>query len=156
MRGLFELRTAADMFEKLEAEYKALSAAPADSRAAYNFFVTAWHLLEWLYPDQARLKSVRDTQAILQVCEHLAVGAKHFRPTATRLRSVTETGRAHYWAAGYWHPRYWARGYWRDSLVVELDGAARDAFGPQMDVLPLAREAMKFWRSNTDLHPPTT
>jgi hypothetical protein len=157
VKGIFELRTAADLFKKLEADYEALSAAPTDSRVAYNFFVTAWHLLEWLYPvDKSKREQIRDEHPVLQVCEHLAVGAKHFSPGNQRLKSVVNTGRAGHWPQGYWPAGYWPRGYWRDSLVVELAGGARDLFGPQIDVLPLAQEVMKFWRANKDLHPPAT
>jgi hypothetical protein len=35
--------------------------------------------------------------------------------------------------------------------MVELAAGARERFGAQMDVLPLADEVMKFWASNEDL-----
>jgi hypothetical protein len=37
--GAFELRTATDLFRKLEADLEDLVASPYDSRPAYNFFV---------------------------------------------------------------------------------------------------------------------
>jgi len=81
----------------------------------------------------------------------LAVGAKHFEPTNQKLKSVAGTGPSSFWPKGYWHPNFWPKGYWRDSLVVELWGVAREQFGPQMDVLQLAEEVMKFWKNNEDL-----
>ena len=155
MEGIFELRTAADLFRKLQTDYEALVATPADPYTAYNFFVTAWHLLEWLYPGDSSVRQrseTRDQHPVLQVCEHLAVGAKHFSPSDKRLEAVTQTGRASYWAKGWWHPNWWAKGWWRDALVVELAGKAREQFGAQIDVLPLAEEVMRFWRTNEDLH----
>jgi hypothetical protein len=157
MKGIFELRTAADLFRKLEYDFNVLSAAPTDCHAAYNFFVTAWHLLDWLYlADKAKHDTIRDSNPILQVCEHLAVGAKHFVPANRRLKSVMETGRARYWPKGYWHPHYWAKWYWRDSLVVELGESVRETFDPQMDVLPLAQRAIDFWRTYDDLRQSAT
>jgi hypothetical protein len=37
--GVFELRTATDLFRKLEADFEDLVASPYDSRMANNFFV---------------------------------------------------------------------------------------------------------------------
>lgn len=79
------------------------------------------------------------------------MGAKHFEPTNQKLKSVAGTGPSSFWPKGYWHPNFWPKGYWRDSLVVELWGVAREQFGPQMDVLQLAEEVMKFWKNNEDL-----
>lgn len=152
MKGIFELRTAADLYRKLGADYETLAAAPTNSYAAYNFFVTAWHLLEWTYPnDRSTRDQIRNLNPVLQVCEHLAVGAKHLSPSDPKLTAVEQTGQTSHWPRGYWHPNYWARGYWRDALTVELAGAARDRFGAQIDVLPLAEEVMTFWKENRDL-----
>lgn len=163
MKGLFELKTARDLFAKLEWEYESLSSDSKNSYLAYNFFVTSWHLLEWLYPDnlhdkskQKEMKSKREEikalNPILQVCEHLAVGAKHFKPTHSKLKSVSETGRSSYWAKGYWHPNYWHKNYWRDALVVQLIGDAQTQFGENADVLRLANEAITFWRKYMNLN----
>jgi hypothetical protein len=152
MKGIFELKTAADLFRKLESDYDALRGEPTHSYVAYDFFVTGWHLLEWLYPhDESRRNTLRDEHPILQVCEHLAVGAKHFGPTNRHLNSVKESGRSSHWPEGFFHEGYWPEGYWRDALTVELSGAAREVFGPQVDVLPLAEAVMTFWKRNADL-----
>ena len=41
---------------------------------------------------------------ILRVCEHIAVGAKHFIPNPERHDSVKETKREGAWAPGVWEP----------------------------------------------------
>ncbi len=49
-KAWFELRTPADLLAKLKADGERLRAEPADSHAAFDFFVTAWHLADWVYP----------------------------------------------------------------------------------------------------------
>ena len=51
MGGIFELRDYRDLMAKLERDLEAITENPRDSGATFNFFVTAWHLLEWVYPD---------------------------------------------------------------------------------------------------------
>ena len=53
MKGIFNLASAPDLLKKLEADYKRVTCDPLNSYAAYDFVVTAWHLLEWQYPDAA-------------------------------------------------------------------------------------------------------
>jgi hypothetical protein len=47
VKGAFELRTPCQLFDKLEADFKRVQSDSLDSFAAYDFFVTAWHLVEW-------------------------------------------------------------------------------------------------------------
>src|SRR5688572_3007604 len=97
MKGVFGLKSPQDLFKKLESEYESLKANPSDAYVAYNFFATAWHLLEWKYPGKrgtsnaiAREK-IRHGSTLLQLCEHLAVGAKHFDHLSPRHKSVSDT-----------------------------------------------------------------
>ena len=147
MRGFFELQTAADLFEKLKRDYSRLEQASADSRIAFDFVVTAWHLCEWKYPAVTERSDAISRHPILRVCEHLAVGAKHFEPTSNRHGSVAGMSqrRRGSWAPGAWAPGVWAKGFWGKQLVVHLDGEARDHFGPSLTVLELAEHVMSAW-----------
>jgi hypothetical protein len=51
MEGVFGLNSENELLKKLEWEYENLSKDYKNPFVAYNFFVTAWHLLEWKYPD---------------------------------------------------------------------------------------------------------
>jgi hypothetical protein len=46
--GFFTLQTAHDLFAKLQREFDRLSARPTDIDVAWNFFVTADHLVDWV------------------------------------------------------------------------------------------------------------
>jgi hypothetical protein len=50
MPGVFELRSPADLLAKLGRELERLRTAPNDVDHAFNFFVTAEHMLDWLHP----------------------------------------------------------------------------------------------------------
>lgn len=113
MKGVFDLATAKDLLRKLEADHKRVHADPLDSFAAFDFVVTAWHLLEWAHPtDAAARKALYDADPLLGVCEHLAVGAKHFAPTSPKHTSVASTDVEGFWAKGFWAPNFWAKGVW--------------------------------------------
>jgi hypothetical protein len=149
MRGLFDLLSGDDLCAKLEHDYERVSRNPADVFAAFDFLVTAWHLLEWKYPGKSSQKQREDMYKqypILALCEHLAVGGKHFEPANKKLNSVSETRRDSVWERGVWAPGVWQRGTWKDDLVVELTGEARVAFGARLTMKELADLVMKFWR----------
>jgi hypothetical protein len=53
MIGFFDLKTAADLRAKLRRDIEKLRAEPTNPDAAFNFFVTALHMLDWIYPKNA-------------------------------------------------------------------------------------------------------
>src|SRR5215471_6819170 len=98
MQGVFELKTAKDLLEKVRHDYQRLMRDPQNAYAALDFFVTARHMPDWLYPgDSAAQKQKRkqlfDSHLLLQVCRHLADGSKHFEATAKQHTSVKDTSR---------------------------------------------------------------
>jgi hypothetical protein len=50
--GVFELRTPEDLLGKLRVDLKRLEADPLDQYAAFDFFVSASHMPDWLSPGQ--------------------------------------------------------------------------------------------------------
>lgn len=150
MKGVFGLNSDADLFKKLEWEYERLIADPSNAYVAYNFFVTAWHLLEWKYPDPqgATRNRIRDAAPLLQICEHLAVGAKHFDRLHKRHTSVSHSARSGIWAPRLWAPGTWAKGAWAEWLEISLTGDARKEFGDRINAHDLARHVMDYWRKN--------
>ncbi|MEQ8694610.1 MAG: hypothetical protein RIC85_04725 [Gammaproteobacteria bacterium] len=148
MKGVFGLEGSTDLHRKLKWEFATLSKDPKNPYLAFNFFVTAWHLLEWVYPgteNKEQRTGMREANPILKVCEHLAVGAKHFEATRKRINSVNTTGEGGVWAEGVWAKGVWRDGVWATWLVVHLDGEAKEAFGERKKVMDLAKAAMEFW-----------
>lgn len=147
MKGIFDLNSHTDLFKKLEWEFDRLIADPSNAYLAYNFFVTAWHLLEWKYPDpggKAQRDKIRDQTPLLQICEHLAVGAKHFNPTSKRHQSVSNAKRSDAWG-GAWGEAWGSS--WSNWLVVELSGDAQKTYGDKIKVDALADHVMNYWRA---------
>jgi hypothetical protein len=150
LKGIFELRSPDDLLRKLEADFARVTADPLDSHAAFDFFVTAWHLVEWKHPPPTQAtehSALLARRPILRVCEHIAVGAKHFEPTSKQHKSVVDTAATGAWAKGGWAPGSWTPGAWSGDLVVHLDGQARDQLGPTIAVQELARRVVDVWRS---------
>jgi hypothetical protein len=150
LKGVFELRSAEQLLKKLEADLDRVIGNSLDSYAAFDFFVTAWHLVEWKHPrnsDEAARSALLRRHPVLRVCEHLAVGAKHFEPDSQRHTSVTDSARVDSWASGAWPTGVWAPGTWAAELVVHLDGTAREQLGEKVTVQRLARLVMDAWRS---------
>ena len=137
--GSFDLRSPRDLLAKLHHDLRRLEAEPLDQYAAFDFFVTAWHMLDWIDPgeDQTakdRRKAIRDRSVILKVCDHLASGSKHFQATAKRHDSVkaTEHHRGAF-SSGF------SRGFDTSMLCVHLEGQAAVALGAMVEVVDLAR-----------------
>jgi hypothetical protein len=133
----FDLRTAADLFRKVEEDLKALQDAPSDVRLAFNFFVTVEHLPDWL--DQ---RSLVKKNCALRVVSHLANGAKHFVLDDSRHKSVKKAEASRYVEDGYVEP-----GYVADVLEVHLSAdEAKEMGRPVIDVLTLGQKVVQFWK----------
>jgi hypothetical protein len=149
MKGVFGLRNARDLLAKLEADHARVQADSTDAFAAYDFAVVAWHLLEWALPGNthaAARASLIAANPMLRVCEHLAVGAKHFEPSPKRHKSVAGDDIGGVWGRGVWAPGTWAKGTWNESITIQLDGDAADTYGPEITIMELADTMLSFWK----------
>lgn len=151
--GFFELRTASDLLAKLERDLEKLEAAPDSSDLAFNFFVTAESLREWVSPGEAnaglRTREI-NSSLVLQVCSHIANGAKHFELSPRRHRSVEAAEAQHGMFSGdHFSPEMFPPGFFGGTvLVVELTGDARAAFGDEIECVPLARRVLAHWKAH--------
>jgi hypothetical protein len=147
MPGIFDLETSQELYGKLKRDFAAFEQDQLNSDLAFNLFVTAWHLLEWTYPnDSSKQKQIRDSNAVLQVCEHLAVGAKHFNATNKKHQSVKQSGfSGGAWASGVWAKGSWAPGVWGEKLSITLENDAATQLGNSISAIDLAKNVMDFW-----------
>ncbi len=144
-QGLFQLHGPRDLLAKLRHDYGRLQKAPNDPYVAFDFFVTAEHLLDWIHPGAAGKASrtlEREQHLILQVVSHLATGAKHFVPEARHHVSVQHADIA---PTTYGESEYGTAAYGAPHLVVNLDGPAAVAFGTSVTPLNLATRALEHW-----------
>jgi hypothetical protein len=152
VRGAFTLRTAEDLLAKLENDLSLLKRDRANPYLAFNFFVTAEHMLDWIYPGYANKKkreAERDSEVLLQICSHLATGAKHFVAEAAHHNSVASSG-----TRGRWNP---FGGPFSSPLLtpggipvlrVQLDGDAITTYGNSIEVLRLAELIYDYWKKH--------
>jgi hypothetical protein len=149
MAGLFDLISADDLCAKLDHDCRRVKANSADVFAAFDFTMTAWHLLEWRHQGSSN-RAARDALCaqypVLGLCEHLCVSGKHYAPTNPKHQSVLGTFRSSAWARGFWASGFWGKNVWKDGLVIELSGAARSALGDRLTMEQFADLVMAFWR----------
>lgn len=153
MRGFGSLQSVWDLREKLEHDFRVLKERPADTYAAYNFFVTAEHLLDWLYPGDrgstgaAARKTERETDVLLRIVHDLANGAKHFELNPERHDSVVHVDHSDYGRGSY------GTGPFGGDLIVSLDGDAASQYGASMSALDLARNVHAYWQRHPEVRP---
>jgi hypothetical protein len=93
-QGFAQLRSTHDLLSKLKSDRARMEGDPNDVYPAFDFFVTAEHLVDWYYPDTQDQKRRRDrtdlrnSEPLLQIVSHIANGAKHFEATAAHHQSV--------------------------------------------------------------------
>jgi hypothetical protein len=97
MEGFFEMITPAHLLQKLEREYEAWRQEPLNTDRAWNFFITAEHLPDWLVRTDSqslgglKITTFKRQTPLLRICSHLANDGKHFRPSTTQHTSVAST-----------------------------------------------------------------
>lgn len=153
MEGFGTLMSAKDLCGKLEHDFRLIEADPGSTYAAYNFFVTAEHMLDWLYPgDQgtsgaASRTAERESGLLLRVVSNIANGAKHFKPNPKRHDSVTHIDHSD---SPYGSGAYGA-GPYGGGLIISLDGPAAANYGTTISALELARYVLDHWRAHSAL-----
>lgn len=147
--GFGNLQSPLDLIRKLEHDRARMAADPGDTYAAFDFFVTAEHLVDWTIPDAPGVdrrgdrKARRESNRLLEITSHIASGAKHFRATASHHDSVKH---ADVHREGAFDPRAFSpssfspAAFSMPGLHIELDD------GTLMHAYSLADEVLAFWK----------
>lgn len=146
-KGLFALQRPQDLLTKLRHDFKRLELSPLDQYAAFDFFVTAEHMVDWQYPhdtDSSKRTKLKNSTVLLQVCSHIANGSKHFQATAKQHVSV-KTTEVH--SGAFQRDAFQADAFDVSRLIVQLQGRAARELGKSIDVLELARRVLEFWET---------
>lgn len=153
--GFGELNTPRDLLCKLEYDLKRMKESPQDQYAAFDFFVTAEHIVDWIHSDSKSpndnknsRNDLRSNEAVLRITSHIANGGKHFRALAGHHTSVKEVKKERYFKSGYIE-----EGYTQDPLMVHLDPEEAKAIGApegasEIDATRLAHIVLEYWRAN--------
>lgn len=149
-----ELRSPADLIRKLNHDLQRMAAAGSDQYAAFDFFVTADSIVDWLHPEvigdesatkeqKIKKSDLRKNNDLLRITSHIANGAKHF--VVTRHNSITGIEKSRYVEKGYVED-----GYFEDPLLIHLtpEEAMRLEVHGAIKAIELARLVFQFWSEN--------
>jgi hypothetical protein len=148
MSDFFRLKNAFDLREKLRRDLEKLKAKPLDADAAFNFFITALHMLDWVYPGKTNAKRVaaEKSSVLLRVCADLGNGAKHFELEIRKETSVSATSQLQGGWFGLWLSPWWFGDlFGSERLIVSLAGDASTTLGQIIEVTELAEKLMEYW-----------
>lgn len=148
----FGLREPLDLVWKLERELIRMRSEPSHTDHAFNFFVTAEHILDWLHPGNAgkRTRDIERKDRLLATVSHLASGAKHFSHLHTHHKSVR----------GMDQPGLVKRVLHRAlgvsrlpdaPLVIELDEPIDAGGETRWEAIALAKRVLDYWMNRLEV-----
>jgi len=153
--GIFDLNSPQDLLMKLKHDYQLMEKHPFDTYLAFNFFVSAEAMLDWLYPGKENKKireSLRYSEVLIQITSHLASGAKHFSNLSSHHDTINDTTRTVGYFNNYFPKGYIPSGYFgNDILLIYLDGDAAIKFGKTITALELAEKVLIYWETSTHI-----
>lgn len=144
-QGFGELQQPRDLVRKLEHDLDRLKNSPKDQYAAFDFFVTAEHIVDWRHPDDRSAREAeRGSAPLLRITSHIANGAKHFEAKAKHHQSVSGVEKER-----YVEPGYAEEGYLEEPLMVRLTPGEEQAMGQNpVEVVWLAEQVLAYWKAN--------
>ena len=145
LNGLFQLRRPRDLVEKLVVDLERIREADVPSilaqYAAFDFFVTAEHLVDWLVNTGkyiGTLQSLSESYPDGLLVSHVANGFKHFRVSTDRHTTVKETRTARAFQNNAFQNTAFQT---TPRLVIDLED------GTSEDVLEVASRVLEHWES---------
>lgn len=132
-----ELQTPKNLLAKIQLDFARIKANPLDVYAAFDFFVTAEHVPDWVSD-----KSTKIREPLLKVVSHIANGAKHFKATDPKHKSVENV---HVRKGAFQAEVFQSDGFDVGDLVIELKGDEVKLFGAEISVRILDQKVKKYW-----------
>lgn len=133
------LATVDDLLAKLGRDLERMKADPDGIDPAFDFFVTALHMLDWRWPEStvgwrtARAKAIASSRD-LEIVAHLGNQAKHYQ--VERHQAVADLGRTQ----SAFHPRAFDRHAFQvGSIDIDLPD------GTRIDAIDLAERVIAWW-----------
>ena len=146
-QGFATLQSPKDLVAKLRHDLGRMKSDPDDVYAAFDFFVTAEHILDWLYPDtpdasqKRKREKARSSSKVLQITSHIASGAKHFVALGKHHKSVAalEQKGGGFGAMAFSPRAFSPAAFQMSGLHVHLDG------GSIVHAFTLAEDVLAYW-----------
>ena len=144
--GFGELRKSVDLVRKLEFDLDRINKSPKDQYAAFDFFVTAEHIIDWLFPNSRKdREDLRASSPLLRITSHIANGAKHFEAKAKHHTSVISIKKDR-----YVEPGYIEEGYFLEPLLLQIskEEASNLKTDTYIEAPWLAKKVLEYWKNN--------
>ena len=142
-KGFIELVNVKDYWKKLQFDFNELKKNDEDVYKAFNFFITSYHLLDWIFKGEYSIERTNlNKKPILKLCSHIANGIKHFEIDSNRHNSVKEIEKERYVEEGYWE-----ESYAESPIIISLDEKLNSEFGESKKIIELADKVMLFWET---------
>lgn len=146
-RGVFDLRTPDHLLAKLQHDFQRMSDNPADSYAAFDFFVTAFHMKDWLKGSRqgrtAQMHGSKD-KALFEVCGEIANGSKHFEERLVRVEKTELSGGA--FDPHVFDPAVFDVG--RLTIHLSVETAKELGLSTVEDAITVGRQVLDTWERN--------
>ncbi|MHB1197594.1 MAG: hypothetical protein ACYC0A_12220 [Lutibacter sp.] len=140
-RGFIELKSISDYWEKLLFDYQVLKKNPENSYYGFNFFVTAYHLLDWIFEGKySDERTELNKTPALKICNHIANGVKHFEPN--RHGSVKEINKLRVYEEGVFE-----EGVFESPIMIQLGDEFRPKLGEFISITDFADYVINFWEN---------
>lgn len=142
-KGLFELREPRDLFEKLKWEFNQFKNSPNNQYIAFNFFVTAEHIPDWIFEKTGKRRVEKSNHLYLRISSQIANGGKHFQVKDPKHQSVKKTEKDRYVEEGWVEPDYF-----EEPLIIYLrDTEAKKVGKKSITAIELAKKVYEFWEN---------
>jgi len=145
-RGFGELILLTHLLQKLRHDLERMKTSPKDQYAAFDFFVTAEHIIDWTHPDsKPDREALRLNVSLLRITSHIANGAKHFEVKANRHESISAITKERLVEVGCVE-----EGCFEEPLRIHLTSEEAKALNTPItiDAISLASLVLEYWSEN--------
>ena len=145
-KGFIELNNVKDYWNKLKHDFNELNKEPNNIYFGFNFFVTSYHLLDWIFigkysDDRTKLgKSL-----ILKICSHIANGIKHFETNKKRHNSVKKVEKYRVFEKDVFEDDIFD-----EPIYIHFEDEYVPFFGKSLKVVDFAKIVMVFWEKELE------
>jgi hypothetical protein len=155
--GLFGLDRSDQLLKKLEYDFQRLRHDQGQETmlyTAFDFFVTAYSLVDWLQNSGARteaeIKAIRN-EMLTKICADLANGSKHFHLEKSVKTNVTTHAAEPAYSSAFSSCGFQAQ--WSAWVNLPADEAAAAGVPERCPIGALARKVWEHWRRHFEHTP---